>query len=348
MWYYVLNEEKHGPMSAQGLGSLVAQNAIGPQTLVWRDGLPNWLPMRDTELAAQLRLPLPEGDAWDVCGYSGEVTPRSAMIPLGGCWVAATHKDEAVEFLHQGGQLPRIELPSGLAGNTDLGHLIRSTWDMVAGQWRCAVALNLIVGLPVSILADLLAESMPAHGPAAESLNTLVAVPFNCLTTAGTLFLMRQHLRGMKPTLSETFAGSFANWGRLCLAQLLSGLVTLAGMFLLLIPGLIFAVRTSLSAAAAVDGRMSGSAAVQQSFELTRGRFWMTLLYVIMMFIVCLLPSVVLDMITTGVTVLDQGVVRTVAENLAELPTIYFTAFVFIYYKELVVAADGRRPAFPR
>jgi uncharacterized RDD family membrane protein YckC len=44
MWYFAQGSEQRGPVSAQELIQLAASGALTPQTLVWQQGMPNWVP----------------------------------------------------------------------------------------------------------------------------------------------------------------------------------------------------------------------------------------------------------------------------------------------------------------
>ncbi len=43
MWYYAVGGEQRGPVSREDLGRLAISGAVTPQTLVWREGMANWL-----------------------------------------------------------------------------------------------------------------------------------------------------------------------------------------------------------------------------------------------------------------------------------------------------------------
>jgi uncharacterized RDD family membrane protein YckC len=43
MWYYAVDSEQRGPVSREDLGRLATSGAVTPQTLVWREGMANWL-----------------------------------------------------------------------------------------------------------------------------------------------------------------------------------------------------------------------------------------------------------------------------------------------------------------
>jgi hypothetical protein len=43
-WYYSKGGQQSGPVSVDQLRQMVASGQVGPQDLVWRDGMANWLP----------------------------------------------------------------------------------------------------------------------------------------------------------------------------------------------------------------------------------------------------------------------------------------------------------------
>ncbi|MGE9297363.1 MAG: GYF domain-containing protein [Puniceicoccales bacterium] len=50
-WYYAEGNERRGPVTQAELGRLVHAGAIAAETLVWRDGLPQWTPYQQVSAA---------------------------------------------------------------------------------------------------------------------------------------------------------------------------------------------------------------------------------------------------------------------------------------------------------
>ncbi len=44
-WYYTRNQEQQGPVTEADLGNLLQAGTISAETLVWRDGMPDWKPL---------------------------------------------------------------------------------------------------------------------------------------------------------------------------------------------------------------------------------------------------------------------------------------------------------------
>lgn len=43
-WYYVVNEERHGPLDEDSLRTLYAEGELGPMDLVWNEDMDDWQP----------------------------------------------------------------------------------------------------------------------------------------------------------------------------------------------------------------------------------------------------------------------------------------------------------------
>ncbi|MBP1589663.1 MAG: DUF975 family protein [Kiritimatiellae bacterium] len=72
-WFYVLNNAQQGPVPASTIRQLLSMGVITLDTLVWADGLPSWIPLRDalsqmddaTAAPAATPVPPPAGNATD-------------------------------------------------------------------------------------------------------------------------------------------------------------------------------------------------------------------------------------------------------------------------------------------
>ncbi len=54
MWYYEQNGNRIGPVDEATMRQLIANRVISIDTLVWTNGMANWTPLQQTQLAAGL------------------------------------------------------------------------------------------------------------------------------------------------------------------------------------------------------------------------------------------------------------------------------------------------------
>lgn len=45
-WYYGSSAGQHGPVAEDEVRAMIASGGIGPETLVWREGMPSWQPLQ--------------------------------------------------------------------------------------------------------------------------------------------------------------------------------------------------------------------------------------------------------------------------------------------------------------
>ncbi|MFA9443854.1 DUF4339 domain-containing protein [Egicoccus sp. AB-alg6-2] len=46
-WYHLQGEDQHGPLDLDTMRRLVLHGTVVPDTYVWADGMPDWLPARE-------------------------------------------------------------------------------------------------------------------------------------------------------------------------------------------------------------------------------------------------------------------------------------------------------------
>jgi len=72
-WYYGENSQQNGPFDDDGIRQAISAGRLTPYTMVWREGMPGWLPL----------IQVPELSGGSVApGYSGNAPPQYA-VPYG-------------------------------------------------------------------------------------------------------------------------------------------------------------------------------------------------------------------------------------------------------------------------
>jgi len=108
-WYYVSDGERKGPVDDQALEGLAAQGVIADDTLVWHEGLADWVPYAQTKSpapAAAAPVPVGETVAPDqACSECGRTFPTAQMIHYGTSWVCAECKPVFLQRLREGADL---------------------------------------------------------------------------------------------------------------------------------------------------------------------------------------------------------------------------------------------------
>ena len=63
MWHYVQNGQGYGPVEASVVQGLIKSGALGPESIVWKDGMADWAPVSTIpEFASSLPKPKPAAE----------------------------------------------------------------------------------------------------------------------------------------------------------------------------------------------------------------------------------------------------------------------------------------------
>lgn len=119
-WYYAINGQRLGPVIESEFERLIRDGVIRPDTLVWRQGMPNWIPFAQLPPAFAPR-GVPAGtvgtgtpdaaaaasDDSAICAVSGNRYPKREMIQYEGQWVSAEHRDTFFQRMREGVRAPQ-------------------------------------------------------------------------------------------------------------------------------------------------------------------------------------------------------------------------------------------------
>lgn len=73
-WFYGKNNTQHGPVSEQEIQTLLSSGQIDTSTIIWREGMTDWLPMKD----------VPEFQSLQTTAASPYSTPQTSAQPAAG------------------------------------------------------------------------------------------------------------------------------------------------------------------------------------------------------------------------------------------------------------------------
>src|SRR5687767_11482196 len=115
-WYYAEGALQNGPVTDEEFTELVRNGQVRAETLVWREGMPNWQPyaavappqpgtqslIAPPPPAAQAQL----GANEVLCQECRNVVSKENAIQYGATWVCANCKPLFVQKLREGASLP--------------------------------------------------------------------------------------------------------------------------------------------------------------------------------------------------------------------------------------------------
>ena len=136
------------------------------------------------------------------------------------------------------------------------------------------LALLYLIIIAVNIATGIILGALNLNGSIYSSVNNLLSLAIQVVTAPMWAYIMLRSVYSQKETVPTAFdyAKSNGNMLRFFLANLLVGLAVIGGLILLIIPGIIFAMRFSMTGYILVDNpQLDAVEAMRQSWRMTRG-----------------------------------------------------------------------------
>ncbi len=218
--------------------------------------------------------------------------------------------------------------------------VVEPTWTGKAGQALVITARNLplltlvtwTIGLPLVLAVILATESVAEERrfEMALQVQSLFQGIFGPIATAATIWVLAQSAAGRPAGYAEAMSVGLRCWGRLWSSLFLAGMVILLGLLMLVVPGIIHALRLALVAPVVVLEGAGPTEARARSRRLMRRREWAFLGTRALLFLLALSGQVLI----AGLP-LPEGPVRMLVGGLwAEVLAIPLIVSGFLYYQE--------------
>jgi len=275
------------------------------------------------------------------CDYSGEAHPPSEMVQIDGQNIAITHKDAYVQFLQQGGDPARLRRERISAGGLGLFSVLGQSWKLFISTLAVLLPVYFTVQLPCIFFSSWIDANVFDPDDVLKSVKLAYKLEWwvGIIATAGCYRVLSVAWAGGTPHYGEALGYGLAKWGRMWLLNLFRGLILVVGLLLLVIPGVVFYVRTSMAECYATDGGLPATQSVSASFDLSRGHFWRTAGYFLLIGSGLLLPSFILPMIVAFLPEeVQHWTIDAAVECVASVGLLFLIVVTFVYYKALIAA----------
>ena len=238
-WFYAAGGQQQGPVDDAQFDALIASGQVKPDTLVWHEGMPNWLPLRDarpasgTVAAPSSGLPAPPvvGPSPNeiICAECGKPFTKDNAIQYGTAWVCAGCKPVFLQKLREGTAPGGSPLgPSGgpfdpdafLAAirerdySIDIGSCLSRGWELVKANFWISV------GVVALVYVCLIAGSfIPCVGG-------IVQLVIQGPLMGGLYWFFLKLIRKQEAIVSDAFAGFSIAFLQLFLVALVTSILT--------------------------------------------------------------------------------------------------------------------------
>jgi hypothetical protein len=158
----------------------------------------------------------------------------------------------------------------------DFGGKLRLAGGLFVGQLPLLAALTLTVSVPANFVIEYIDASNPNPNPqndmAINHLRNLVELVFGPIPVAAIITVLAARVSGAWIGYTEAMGAGLHHWGRLFWARLVTSLIIVLG-FILIVPGIILAIRFCLIDEVVVVEGEGSRASRRRSSALTRGRY---------------------------------------------------------------------------
>lgn len=148
----------------------------------------------------------------------------------------------------------------------DVGWVVGATWRVL----RTRVVDLMLVALPFLWLPSLLTGFAPDN----KTLELLMNLPALVFTGGASLLTFRELTGGERIGASEAIRQGASRFGMLWAVAFLSALITIVGLVLLIVPGIIAAVGMCGASTAVMAENKTSVPALKRAWELSRGQRW--------------------------------------------------------------------------
>jgi hypothetical protein len=188
-----------------------------------------------------------------------------------------------------------IEQPGGVAlpRPMGIGAILGTAVQFYRRHWQTLLAIAAVVVVPVTLLQYLIGDWVHSQGEVTVSTGdgSVVTAPtwtaavggllaalagilmFSVLTGAITRAVAAE-VAGEDPGVEQSYRFGFHRLGSVLLVSILVGLATIAGLIVLIIPGIYIGVRLAVSTEALVVENRRGTQALARSWALVGGHWW--------------------------------------------------------------------------
>lgn len=159
-----------------------------------------------------------------------------------------------------------------------------SIWAILFKAWRIftlRLMTILVIVLAVCVPYELLSSYIdyfvfgPDDWSKSFKLSLLLDSLFGLVATAGVIHLALHQDSAAPATMGQALVAGLKAWPRMWWTWFVSNMMLLLSLLLLVVPFFYVLPRLLLSDSVALNERLAGSVAVNRSFELVQGRYWL-------------------------------------------------------------------------
>lgn len=347
-WHFLDGDEQRGPVTEGHLVQLRNAGTLGRDTLVWKDGMEEWLPIHSVTLnetgdAAGSILASAAENEVAVCAVSGRKMLKSDMLAYGESWIAPDRKGEFLQRLRESAPIGSVgstgDDVNQAQGNLGFGYMMRRSYLLFHQNIAMLLGLYFVVWLPCNFLMEYVdyhyigAENFKGSYKLQRFFDNFIGI----IAFGAVVHFLFCRTNQQNVTFGEAMGNGFKCWGKLWVTRFLVSLCVILSLIALIIPGIYVLVRLAVAPTVVVTEDNWATDAIRRSFELTKGRFWAVFGYGCLIFGSLVVLASILAIPIVFVPSLDNWFASAVFACLVGVLEIYIVVFFYTLYEELLV-----------
>jgi hypothetical protein len=223
-----------------------------------------------------------------------------------------------------------------------IGPIFTRSWSIYAANFLMFTLVAVVAGLPNQLGGDF--ES--SAGVAQSIIAFIISVILYFVGQAVILYAAFQAMRGRDVIIGDAIGRAFSRFLSLLGISILVGLGVAIGFMLLIVPGIILALRWAVAVPACVVENKGPLESMRRSAELTKGHRWKIFGIWVLIAIVAIIILIIVGVFAGLGAVVAQGLGRVlIAGVISLILTAIVTAYSYVLnamiYHDLRVAKEG-------
>ena len=159
---------------------------------------------------------------------------------------------------------------------TTVGEILLAGLSLYGANAAAVIGVTVAIWLPIELLQSYYEYFVADASDVGRSFGMTIWIEnlLGVIPIASVVAIGNAAMNGERPSIWFGLRSGLEAWPRMVGTRIIVGLITILGLVVFVVPGIYFAVRTTLAEQAAVIERMNPMASTQRSFQLTQGTFW--------------------------------------------------------------------------
>ena len=219
-----------------------------------------------------------------------------------------------------------------------MGAILWEAWNLYRKHFVALATIMLVVWVPCEIFSNWMEFKVfgPDDFQHAWQLERFLNAFVGIIALSGIYYYLNEASCQGTASVGQAFGAGFSYWGQMFATRLLVGIGLFFGFLLLILPGVYLMVRWTFCELLVITEGAAAMDAVRRSMELTKGKFWRILGYLVVGSLPVVFVILAIGIVDTEVDALDNWPATAVGDSLMDLASIFLYTLIRAIYMRLI------------